>query len=87
VNDNILKKDELIGVHIKIKKCKDPIWEGKSGIIIDETKNTLIIRIDNKDKKIAKKIATFEFDLKNKKITINGFKMIYRPEDRIKKAR
>ena len=55
MNDNILKKDELIGVHIKIKKCKDPIWEGKSGIIIDETKNTLIIRIDNKDKKIYHK--------------------------------
>lgn len=80
-------KDELIGKHVTIKDCKDPNLINKSGIIIDETKNTFLIRIDNKNKRIAKNIATFEFKQNRERIKINGLKIAYKPEDRIKKAR
>jgi ribonuclease P protein subunit POP4 len=80
-------REELIGLYVKIKECKDPNWAGKSGIIIDETKNTFCIKIDEQQKKIAKNIATFEFNLSGKKITLDGSKIVYRPEDRIKKIR
>lgn len=87
MNEKKFAKGELIGLRVTIKKCEDSRWEGISGLIINETKNTFLIRINNKDKRIAKKIATFEFDYENKKITINGLKISFRPEDRIKKAR
>ena len=80
-------KDEFIGLQVKIKECNDPSWIGKTGLILDETKNTFLIEINSQKKKIAKKIATFEFDFKGNKIAIDGLKIAYRPEDRIKKVR
>jgi len=82
-----LARDELIGLHVTITDCKDPSWVGKSGLIIDETKNTFHLEIKNEKKIIAKKNATFEFEYNNKKITIEGSKIMYKPEDRIKKIR
>ena len=87
MNDKTLERDELIGLQVKIKDCKDPTWNGKSGIIIDETKNTFLLEIEDKKKKIAKNIASFELKYKGKDITINGSKIGFRPEDRIKKVR
>jgi ribonuclease P protein subunit POP4 len=82
-----LSREELIGLHVKIKECTDPNWKGKSGVILDETKNTFLIEIKDKEKIIPKKTATFEFNYGGKKISLNGSKIAYRPEDRIKKIR
>ena len=82
-----LARDELIGLHVKIVDCTDPEWLDKKGLIIDETKNTFTIEINSAPQKIAKKTATFEFDINNEKIRINGSKIEFRPEDRIKKIR
>jgi RNase P/RNase MRP subunit p29 len=78
-------KDEFIGLQVKIKECKDPSWVGKTGLILDETKNTFLIEINDQHKMIAKKIAAFDFE--GNKIAIDGSKIAYRPEDRIKKIR
>lgn len=82
-----LSRDEFIGLRVKIIECSDPTWIGQYGLIIDETKNTFLIEIENKKKMIAKKTAKFEFIINNEKITINGEKIKFRPEDRIKKIR
>ncbi|MDH7506819.1 MAG: ribonuclease P protein subunit [Candidatus Thermoplasmatota archaeon] len=87
MNEKELARQELIGLKIKIKDCKDPHWIGKSGLIIDETKNTFLIKIDNQQKTIAKNIAIFELDYEGKKVILDGSKISYRPEDRIKKIR
>jgi len=87
MNEKKLAREELIGLKVKIKECNDTSWIGKSGLILDETKNTFLIKIDDKQKKIAKNIATFEFDYEGKKLLLNGSKIAYRPEDRIKKVR
>lgn len=81
------KREELIGLHVKIKECKDPSWIGKSGLIIDETKNAFYLEIGDQKKMIAKNIAIFEFNDGGKKITLDGSKIAYRPEDRLKKTR
>ena len=52
-----LAKDELIGLQVKIIECKDSDWVGKSGMILDETKNTFLIKTKDKEKTIAKAIA------------------------------
>ena len=87
MDEKTFAKYEFIGLHVKIKDCSDPSWKGQSGLIVDETKNTFLIEIDDQQKMIAKKTATFEFNFDGKKITINGSKIMYRPEDRIKKLR
>ena len=87
MNESSFGKDELIGIKVTIIECKDPKWIGKSGIIIDETKNTFHIKIDDQQKIIAKNIAVFEFEYNGRKITLYGSKIAYRPEDRIKKVR
>jgi len=85
--ENILTKEELIGRKVRIDRCTDPTLISISGLVVDETKNTFMIEIKNKKKMIAKNIATFEFEYKGKKVLINGSRLIYRPEDRTKKAR
>ena len=87
MSNRIFAREELIGLSVTIKECKDPSWIGKSGLILDETKNTFLIEIDDKKKIIAKKTAIFEFDYSGKKITLDGSKIAFRPEDRIKKVR
>lgn len=87
MDEKILAREELIGLHVTIKECKDPNWINKSGTVIDETKNTFLIEINEKQKKIAKNIAKFEFECDGKIIVLNGSKLAYRPEDRIKKVR
>jgi len=87
VNIKKIGKEELIGLHVKIKNCTDANWINKSGLIIDETKNTFLIKMKDQTKMIAKKTAIFEFELNGEKITLKGSKITYRPEDRIKKVR
>ncbi len=88
ISEKNIAKDELIGKKVKIKKCTDPNWKGKKGIIIDETKNTFLIKMDGKENRIAKKTAVFEFTYnKDKKISIKGSDIMYKPENRIKKIR
>jgi len=82
-----LVRDELIGHKVTIKDCSDPKWKDVTGTIIDETKNMFLIEVDEKQKKIAKKIAKFQFQVDGKKIVIDGSKILYRPENRIKKIR
>jgi ribonuclease P protein subunit POP4 len=87
MGDDKIIKDELIGRNVTIKECTDPNWINKSGKIIDETKNTFLIEIENQHKRIAKNTAIFEFEYDRKKTIVEGSRLTYRPEDRIKKAR
>jgi len=87
MNKEKLAREELIGLHVKIIECDDPTWIGRSGLIVNETKNTFLIEINGQEKTIAKKTAIFEFDYNTEKITIYGKKIEYRPENRIKKVR
>ena len=69
---------ELIGSEIRLAN-KDI-----SGRIIDETKNTFVIKMMENKKRILKKNNFFEFDLNGRKEIFDGNKLIMRPEERIK---
>ncbi len=87
MDDKKIIKDELIGRRVIIKDCTDPAFVNFTGVVVDETKNTFLIESENKQKIVAKNTATFEFEYKGKKIIIKGSRLIYRPEERTKKAR
>ena len=79
--------DELIGRTVSIIECTDPTWVHQTGLIIDETQQTFLIEIEKKQKRIAKQTATFAFEYHGKKTIVKGLRLVYRPENRIKKTR
>ncbi|MBN2600059.1 MAG: ribonuclease P protein subunit [Candidatus Thermoplasmatota archaeon] len=82
-----ITSDELIGRTVTILECTDPTWVHQTGLIIDETQQTFLIEIGKKQKRIAKQTATFAFDYHGKKTIVKGSRLVYRPEERIKKTR
>lgn len=76
-------KGEFIGRRIKIRECTDTSLKGIEGTIVDETKNMFAIETKYGIKKVAKNIAIFDIDGR----IIDGKKIAYRPEDRIRKIK
>jgi ribonuclease P protein subunit POP4 len=79
-------QDEFIGLKAKVVKSSNTCHVGISGKVIDETRNTLVIRHKNEDKIIAKETAVFQFTLHDGTVVeVEGNVIVGRPEDRMKK--
>jgi len=79
-------QNEFIGLDAKVVKSTNPKYISISGKVIDETRNTLVIRHENKDKTVVKNVAVFHFTMPNGTVVeVDGNVIIGRPEDRIKK--
>ncbi|MFQ6086738.1 MAG: ribonuclease P protein component 1 [Candidatus Bathyarchaeia archaeon] len=79
---------EFIGLDAKVVRSTHPDYVGITGKVIDETRNTLVIRHKNKDKVVIKSTTVFHFILPDGTILeIEGNAIVGRPEDRIKKRR
>jgi len=80
-----LIKHELIGLEVEIAESTNKFQVGLKGLVVDETKNTLIIETEKGMKKIQKKGSTFIFKISDeKKVKVNGNKISVRPEERLK---
>lgn len=84
--DNI-HKHELIGLSAKVISSTDSSQKGISGKIVNETKKTLRIEVDGKEKVLQKKGTILALRIKNQEIKLNVSQLTFRPEDRIKKAK
>ncbi len=73
----------LINKKVKIIKSSNKTLEGIEGLIIDETKNTLLIESD-KIRKVLKKEVKLKINTQNRMIVIDGNDLIGRPEKRLK---
>jgi len=78
-----IKNHELIGLNVCVSESSDPGRINLKGKVIDETKNTIVILVGDKEKVVPKKECVFEFDI-DEKVKINGKEIIKKPEDRIK---
>lgn len=77
-NPDILR-GEFIGKQINV------IGTSIEGKIIDETKNSFLVKIKNNLKKrLLKQNLVFELELQSGNVTIEGNSILMRPEDRIK---
>jgi len=77
---------ELIGLNARVVKSSHPNYVGIAGRVIDETRNTLVIRHENKRKIVTKRVAVFHFTMPDGTvIEIDGKAIVGRPENRIKK--
>jgi len=78
---------ELIGLKAKVIESTDKGRIGLCGTIVDETKNTIVIECEGKEKVVPKKEAVLEIELggdEKDKIVLDCRKIIFRPEDRTK---
>ncbi len=75
---------EIIGLKVKVVKSTDEKRVGSAGVIVDETKNTIVIFKGKEKTTLPKNECEFEFDLENEKVLVNGKEMMKRPEERAK---
>jgi ribonuclease P protein subunit POP4 len=86
ITEKNLVRHELIGLEVKVRKSTNKSQIGIKGRIVDETYNMLVIETKKGEKKIEKKSCVFVFKLPNgKKVEVEGWVLVGRPEDRIKK--
>ncbi|MEM3396280.1 MAG: ribonuclease P protein subunit [Thermoplasmata archaeon] len=78
-------KHEFIGHEIEIVSAPQKSLVGVRGVVVDETKNMLVIHVEGEDMKIPKKNLLFKILPTN--YVIDGNRIKFRPEDRIKKIR
>jgi ribonuclease P protein subunit POP4 len=80
---NILRH-ELLGLEVLVSTASNPLHEGVRGWIIDETKNTLLIRTSDGKQRIPKMRSVFRLTLENGlKIDVDGSALMGSPERRI----
>jgi ribonuclease P protein subunit POP4 len=81
---NILRH-EINGLEVQVSGDSNDYCININGEVIEETRNTIIIFHKGKSKIVAKKNASFVFNLGESLVEVEGKALIGRPEDRIKK--
>jgi ribonuclease P protein subunit POP4 len=81
---NILRH-ELIGLKMRVYRSKNTQLRGSRGLVIDETKNTLVLEQKGNRRIIPKDVAVCRFWLPNGTIVeVDGKRLVGRPENRLK---
>lgn len=78
---------EWIGLQVAVLESSDPGHRGIVGVVRDETKNTIRIETQGRLLTVPKNNSTFLTTLPTgERLPIQGSKMRFRPEDRVKKG-
>ncbi len=85
-NNRNIVLNELIGLRARVVSCFDKRQRGLDGIVVDETKNTLVLKTRAGTRRVVKKTATFKFYADKKAYVVNGVEINYRPSERIEKS-
>jgi len=87
-NATNLLQHELIGLSMRIAKSTDRKQIGMHGIVVDETKNLLVLEgRDGKIMRIPKLGRTFHFKLTNASYEIKGKQIAFDPVERVRKCK
>lgn len=80
-----LVNHELIGLKVKVERCKNQQLAGFEGLVVDETRNMLAIKSKGKIKLVPKGVSVFRFSLPGGELVeVDGKVLVGRPEDRLK---
>lgn len=80
---NVLRH-ELLGLEVLVSTASNPLHTRVRGQIIDETKNTLLIRTSDGKKRVPKMRSVFRLTLENGlKIDVDGSALTGSPERRV----
>jgi len=84
VPENILRH-ELIGLNVRIVRSHNRSLQGRSGLVVNESKNMLTLSRKGRKVLIPKSIATFRFKLADGRLVdVDGSRLLGRPESRLK---
>ncbi len=78
--------NELIGLKVTVVDSSDKKQKGISGLVIDETKNTLRVFDGRGVKSIVKRNSKFAFKVSKRRFIVRGEEINFRPYDRIEKS-
>jgi ribonuclease P protein subunit POP4 len=81
-----LRKHELIGLPVVVSASTDPSLVGVQGVVTDETRNTITVETPKGEKQVPKHGTSFTFAIQGG-VRVEGDEILFRPEDRIKRAR
>ena len=85
-NESNLHMHELVGLRLRVVRASDGGMVGMEGIVIDETRETLVIEGERR-RTLPKRGTVFEFTLEDGTTALLvGDDIAYRPEDRTKRA-
>jgi ribonuclease P protein subunit POP4 len=77
----------FIGLEAEIIRCSQRSLVGKKGIIVDETKNLIVVESGGRQVKIPKVSSQFRVTTESgEKADIDGKKIAFRPHERPKKV-
>ncbi len=85
VNKRDFMRSELIGLEVEV--MPHPGCGNIRGTVVDETKNTFVLRREGREVTVPKAAHEFMFTYQGDKVQIHGSEIQHRPEDRIKKIR
>lgn len=70
-----------LGSTLRVTASSDPTLVGREGLVIDETRNTVVIHENGAERRLAKSVIEFTFDSGSEVLT--GRDLLHRPEDRV----
>jgi ribonuclease P protein subunit POP4 len=85
-NNRNIVLHELIGLRVRVLSSLDKKQKGLSGIVVDETKNTLVVETKSGVKRIVKNISQFRFYFGKESFKVDGREINFRPQERTGKA-
>jgi ribonuclease P protein subunit POP4 len=84
INARNILRHEIIGMDVLVVSASNSLHRGIAGKVIDETRNTLIIRTSSGDKMIPKMHSCFRFRFEGgTKVDVDGSVLIIPPEKRV----
>ncbi len=80
--DNI-SRHELVGLPAVISASANAQLVGMSGVVIDETRSTLVLETQSGVKRIPKDASTWTFRVAGRDIRVEGGRILRRPAERL----
>ena len=85
-NNRNIVLHELIGLDVEVVGSSDASRKGIRGMVINETKNTLLVRTRSGVRTVPKQASTFKFVFGRSKFIVNGKEIGFRPYERLEKS-
>lgn len=85
-NNRNIVLHELIGLKVEVTRSRDKSRKGIKGMVIDETKNTLVVATPSGRKIVPKLASTFKFVYGKSKFIVEGKEINFRPHERLEKS-
>ena len=83
ITENNIFKHELIGLQATVASSTNAQLVGTSGLVIDETKSTLVLDTQSGIKSIPKSVNTWTFAVSGQNIQVDGSKIVKRSAERL----